>query len=78
MTGYSNKENTNMNTKPHLHFGMQLIFDESQRDGNGEIWIDVYQLCRFLNSNRAKTSKNPETKDYDSVNIYQKIQKEII
>jgi len=57
VTGYSNKENVNMSGKPHLHFGMQLIFDKSQEDGNGEIWIDVYQLCRFLSKNRAKTER---------------------
>ena len=36
-----------MKTKPHLHIGLQLIFDESQVDGNGEIWIDLYSLTRF-------------------------------
>ena len=73
MTGYSLTENKNMNTKPHLHFGMQLIFDESQRNGKTEIWIDVYQICKFLSKNRAKTVKNEETKEYDSINIYQAI-----
>lgn len=47
VTGYSTKENVNMKTKPHLHIGLQLIFDESQVDGNGEIWIDLYSLTRF-------------------------------
>ena len=47
VTGYSVKENVNMKTKPHLHIGLQLIFDESQVDGNGEIWIDLYSLTRF-------------------------------
>jgi len=47
-TGYSSKENANMATKPHLHFGLQIIFDQSQEDGNGEIWVDVYHICRFL------------------------------
>ena len=47
VTGYSAKENVNMKTKPHLHIGLQLIFDESQVDGNGEIWIDLYSLTRF-------------------------------
>lgn len=32
MTGYSTKENVNNINIPHLHFGMQLIFDESQKD----------------------------------------------
>ena len=55
VTGYSRKANTNMKTtKPHLHFGMQIIFDPSQEDGNGEIWIDVYQICKFLAERRVK------------------------
>jgi murein DD-endopeptidase MepM/ murein hydrolase activator NlpD len=73
MTGYSIKENNNMKTNPHLHFGMQLIFDESQKNGNTEIWIDVYQISRFLYKNRAKTVKNAETKDHDSIDIFHSI-----
>lgn len=69
VTGYSFKPNTNMSTKPHLHFGLQLIFDPSQIDGNGEIWIDVYNICRFLAKNRAQVVKNPETGDYQSINL---------
>ena len=46
-TGYSSTENTNNIDEPHLHFGMQLIFDESQKDGNNEIWIDCYELIKF-------------------------------
>ena len=48
MTGYSIKENVNNINVPHLHFGMQLIFDESQVDSANEIWIDVYQIIEFL------------------------------
>ena len=32
-TGYSSTENTNNIAEPHLHFGLQLIFDESQKEG---------------------------------------------
>ncbi len=54
MTGYSDKEDVNLkNCAPHLHFGMQIIFDDSQKDGNGEIWIDVYNICRFLSRHRS-------------------------
>ena len=63
-TGYSATENTNNIDAPHLHFGLQLIFDESQKEGNGEIWIDCYQLTKFLYKNRSETLKNQETKDY--------------
>lgn len=65
MTGYSVKENVNNINIPHLHFGMQLIFDESQENGNHEIWIDVYQIIEFLKKNRSLTyMANEETKDY--------------
>lgn len=63
-TGYSTTENTNNIDTPHLHFGLQLIFDESQKDGNNEIWIDCYELARFLSMNRSETVKNQETKEY--------------
>ncbi len=63
-TGYSTKENVNNIQQPHLHFGMQLIFDESQKEGSKEIWIDVYQIVKLLSKNQSETVKNPETKDY--------------
>lgn len=47
-TGYSLKENVNNIQVPHLHFGIQLIFHESQKDGNNQIWIDCYQIARLL------------------------------
>lgn len=65
MTGYSTKENVNNINIPHLHFGMQLIFDESQVEGNNEIWIDVYNIIEFLKKNRSEVyMNNKETKDY--------------
>lgn len=65
MTGYSIKENVNNINVPHLHFGMQLIFDESQVDSPNEIWIDVYQIVEFLKKNRSQVyMANEETKDY--------------
>lgn len=65
MTGYSIKENVNNINVPHLHFGMQLIFDESQVDGNNEIWIDVYNIIEFLSQNRSSVfMNNSETKDF--------------
>ena len=63
-TGYSRTENTNNIDEPHLHFCLQLIFDESQKEGHNEIWIDCYQLVQFLQLNRSETKKNPETKEY--------------
>ena len=64
-TGYSTRPGKNMSGKPHLHFGMQIIFDESQEDGNREIWIDVYNICRFLANHESKVSKDPETGDWE-------------
>lgn len=66
-TGYSLKENVNNIKTSHLHFGMQLIFDESQKECNSEIWIDVYQIVRLLDNVRSEVVKDPETKDYSRV-----------
>ncbi len=63
-TGYSTTENTNNIDEPHLHFGLQLIFSPSQKDSPNEIWIDCYELTKFLTLNRSETVKNQETKEY--------------
>jgi murein DD-endopeptidase MepM/ murein hydrolase activator NlpD len=63
-TGYSTTENTNGMNVPHLHFGIQLIFDESQREGNREIWIDVYNLTLFLEKNKSTVFKDTESGEY--------------
>ena len=59
-TGYSDQENTNNIETVHLHFGMQLIFDESQKECLSEIWIDTYDLVRLLDSHRSSIQR---TKD---------------
>lgn len=65
MTGYSTKENVNNINIPHLHFGMQLIFDEVQKEGSNQIWIDVYQIIEFLRKNKSEVIKDVgDTKDY--------------
>ncbi|MCD8098089.1 MAG: M23 family metallopeptidase [Lachnospiraceae bacterium] len=61
-TGYSAQEDTNNIDEPHLHFGMQLIFDESQKEGNGEIWIDCYQIVGFLYRQQSEVERDDETK----------------
>lgn len=66
-TGYSTKENVNNIQVSHLHFGMQLIFDESQKEGTNEIWIDVYEIIELLERKRAEVVKDPVTKDYSRV-----------
>jgi len=64
MTGYSSKENTNNITIPHLHFGLQVIFDEVQKDGINQIWVDVYNIVNLLEKNRMPVVKNAEGTDY--------------
>ncbi len=55
MTGYSSRENVNNITTPHLHYGLEVIFDPSQKDGWNQIWIDMYELTKFLSTRRAPT-----------------------
>ncbi len=63
MSGHDNYENVkNVNT-PHLHFGLQLIFDESQK-GSNEIWIDVYSIIELLSKNKSEVTKDEETGEY--------------
>lgn len=66
-TGYSRTENTNNIEQPHLHIGLQLIFDESQKECNNEIWVDLYPTIRLLQQRRVEVVKDPETKDYSRV-----------
>ena len=63
-TGYSRTENTNNIDDPHLHFGLELIFDESQKDSNNEIWVSCYELVKFLNLNRCEAVKVEGTKEW--------------
>ena len=63
MTGYSAKENVNNLETPHLHYGIQLIFDQSQKDGTNQIWIDCYELTKFLSQNRMNVVVSLNGKD---------------
>ena len=65
MTGYSTKENVNNINTPHLHWGMQLIFDESQKDAVAEIWIDVYAITRLLEQNKSQVIRREGEKDFE-------------
>lgn len=69
MTGYSAKEDTNNINVPHLHFGVQLIFDESRADVP-EIWIDVYPLVKLLQENRSAVAYDKTKKEYYRVYQY--------
>jgi len=68
-TGYSRQENVSNIKVPHLHFGMQIIFDESQKDGRNQIWIDTYNIVRFLEQNRMKVVLNDSGEHVRAVEI---------
>ena len=59
-TGYSDKENVNNIETVHLHFGMQLVFDESQKECLSEIWVDTYDIVRILDSHRSSLQKTAD------------------
>ena len=63
-TGYSTKENVNNIKVSHLHFGLQLIFDESQKESVNEIWVDVYALTKLLRQHQSAVYRVAETKEY--------------
>ncbi len=67
MTGYSSEENVNGMNVPHLHLGMQLIFNEVQKEGNNQIWIDMYSIVELLNRNKATVVKDEESGEYKRV-----------
>lgn len=59
-TGYSDKENVNNIETVHLHFGIQLIFDESQKECDSEIWISAYEIVRLLSGHRSTVIKTAD------------------
>ena len=56
-TGYSDQENINNIETVHLHFGIQLVFDESQKECLSEIWINPYHIVRLLHNHRSNLRK---------------------
>lgn len=65
-TGYSTKENINNIETPHLHFGMELIFDESQKECDNEIWINLYSITLLLEKHKSSVTRNNDTKEFFS------------
>lgn len=63
-TGYSANENVNNIETSHLHIGLELIFDESQKECDNEIWIDLYDITQLLAKNQSEVVRNPETKHF--------------
>lgn len=59
-TGYSDRENVNNIEAVHLHFGLELVPEESRKECNAEIWIDVYSLVRLLDSHRSSLRKTDD------------------
>lgn len=57
-TGYSQEENVNHIGVSHLHWGLELIWDPEQREGEGETetWIDLYALACLLEGHRSPVS----------------------
>lgn len=68
-TGYSDTENVNNIETVHLHFGMQLVFDESQKECNSEIWIDVYDIVRLLESHRSSIQSGRRIYPYKDLDV---------
>lgn len=69
-TGYSTKENTNNIETVHLHFGIELIFDESQKESDHEIWIDAYPIVELLSRHRVTVVMDETTKTYHRAYAY--------
>ena len=63
-TGYSMKENVNNISESHLHWGMELVFDESQKECDNEIWIDLWAITKLLEKNKSAVIRNNETKEF--------------
>ncbi len=54
-TGYSAEENVSNIVTPHLHIGLELIFDESQFESDNEIWVNLYPLMQLLAKHSCET-----------------------
>ena len=68
-TGYSDKENINNIETVHLHFGIQLVFEESQKECNSEIWIDAYPIVRLLDSHRSSIRDGQRVYPYMDLDV---------
>ena len=68
-TGYSDKENVNNIEAVHLHFGLELVFDESQKECLSEIWINVYDIVRLLDSHRSSIQGGQRVYPYRDLDV---------
>lgn len=77
-TGYSDTENTNNIEVVHLHFGIELVFDESQKESDNEIWIDAYSLVELLSQHRVSVVKDEATGAYRRAYEYVDLDRETL
>jgi murein DD-endopeptidase MepM/ murein hydrolase activator NlpD len=77
-TGYSDTENTNNIDIVHLHFGLELIFDESQKDSDQEIWVDVYPIVELLSRHRVTVVRDEATGAYRRAYEYVDLDRETL
>ncbi len=68
-TGYSDRENVNNIETVHLHFGLELIFEERQKECNSEIWIDVYNIIRLLSAHRSSLENGQRVYPYRDLDL---------
>ncbi len=68
-TGYSDRENVNNIETVHLHFGLELIFEERQKECNSEIWIDVYNIVRLLSAHRSSLENGQRVYPYRDLDL---------
>ena len=68
-SGYSDKENVYNIETVHLHFGLQLIFEESQKECNSEIWVNVYDIVRLLESHRSSIRDGKRVYPYRDLDV---------
>lgn len=75
-TGYSDTENTNNIEVVHLHFGIELVFDESQKESDHEIWIDAYPIVELLRRHSVTVVRDEETGYYRRAYAYVDLDRE--
>lgn len=75
-TGYSDTENTNNIEVVHLHFGMELVFDESQKESDHEIWIDAHPIVELLRRHSVTVVRDEETGYYRRAYAYVDLDRE--
>lgn len=76
-TGYSTTENANNIDTSHLHLGLELIFDESQKECDNEIWVDLYAITKLLEKHKSEVYRVSETKEFYSVTSFVKLEEKI-